>query len=457
MNSNHKIYRLNTNLFFYTLSAVVALVGLNVRFGVTLYLSRITIGVFLILLLVKLLLRGPSARLKINKAAGFYGALLLLIIIQHLMSVSLSLRIGDGLRQIFIYLSLITLFVLIHSINLTPTEIIKGLKVYLAVGFFQGCYGIYQVIGGPIGLPMYQNFIFWPTAGDKTVDGVLYSGVLGLFRATGFLPGDVSHYAAYLSTVIILAISFLAINPRSIYLKLGLIISFIALLLSFSRSGLLSLVIFGLPALFFVNIKFKLIHKKNYLKLIQIISIVCAFLIFSGYTLSNAVGYEITTFFESLSRRYNDLVNIGVDRQGSASIHIYSRLLALDAFSDSPFMGVGLGVNASPWMSETYGAGWAGSHSHHFDILGQTGLIGAIMEWVFMLSVCSYMWLGLKIKQAPFEERILLASLLSISILIIFGNLLYHYFLNDFVWYLLATGCALCRAMQKNTNKVIID
>ena len=453
INTALKLKRSNSDILFYILSGVVSLVGLNVKFGATLYLSRLFMVLFLIGLLIKLLLRGPSYRLYINKSAAVFGVIFALILVQHFMSVIISERVYDGLRQLLIYSSVMTLFIIILGINLQTTTIIKGLKIFLAVGLFQACYGIYQVLGGPYGMPTYQSLIFWPTAGDKTVDGLLFSGSFKLFRATGFFPGDVSHYAAYMATIVLLTATFIMTDSRSKYLKIGLFISVVALLLSLSRSGLLALIIFGLPTLFFMVVKLNVIPKKVYSRFFTYLSGLTIILIVFGSAMGESIGFDISYLFDVVIRRMDDLVNVGVDKEGSMGIHILTRLMALDAFASNPLFGVGLGVNASPWFSEAYNALWAGSHSHHLDILGQTGIVGATLEWFFMLMVGHYMWRGLKLKEAPADERIILAGLFSVFILMIFGNLLYHYFLNDFVWYFLATGTALSRAMLIKHNK----
>ena len=451
MKNIFKFTQSNSSIFFYILSGVVALVGINFHFGMTFYLSRLFIIVFLIGLLVRLSLK---ASIYINKVALVFGALFFLILFQHFISVIISERVYDGLRQIFIYLGVMSLFIIILSMNFQTTTIIKGLKIFLAIGLFQGVYGIYQVIGGPFGWPTYQSIMsFIPTANDKTVDGFLYSGAFGLFRAYGFFPGDVSHYAAYMATIVTLTISFIMSDPRSKYLKIVLFISVLALLLSLSRSGLLALILFGLPALFFLTVKLKVISNKSYLIFfLYLCGSIVALMIF-GPKIGDLIGFDTSHLFETVNRRIYDLVNAGQDPQGSMSIHILTRLMALDAFTLNPFFGTGLGVNASPWFSETYSAGWAGSHSHHFDILGQTGILGAFLEWFFMLLVAQYMWRGLKLKQALIHEKLILAGLFSTFILIIFGNILYHYFLNDFVWYLMGTGVALSRAMIIDSNK----
>ena len=80
-----KFMRSNLDKLFYIFSAVVSLVGLNVNFGVTLYLSRLFIAIFLIGLLISLSLKGPSYRLYINKLAAVFSVILALILIQHFL------------------------------------------------------------------------------------------------------------------------------------------------------------------------------------------------------------------------------------------------------------------------------------------------------------------------------------------------------------------------------------
>ena len=346
------------------------------------------------------------------------------------------------------------LFLVVISINLKTVTIIKGLRIFLGIGLFQGLYGIYQVIGGPFGWPTYQSLTsFLPTAGDKTVDGFLYSGALGLFRATGFFPGDVSHYGSFMACIIILTLTFILTDPRSKFLKIVLFVSVLALFLALSRSAFLALVLFGLPTGFVLGLKLRYITFKTFMNITKYIGVFIIIILLLWPRVSNFIDFDIIFFFQVILRRLADLINAGVDPQGSMSIHVLTRLQALDAFSQYPFFGVGLGVNASPWFSELYNAGWAGSHSHHLDILGQTGMLGAMLEWLFMLVVVYYIWKVIKIKRVRRDHRLILAGLFSSIIFIIFGNLFYHFFLNDFVWYLFATGIALSRSIMTDVEQ----
>ena len=58
-----------------------------------------------------------------------------------------------------------------------------------------------------------------------------------------------------------------------------------------------------------------------------------------------------------------------------------------------------------------------------------------------------------KIKRVRRDHRLILAGLFSSIIFIIFGNLFYHFFLNDFVWYLFATGIALSRSIMTDVEQ----
>jgi O-antigen ligase len=163
---------------------------------------------------------------------------------------------------------------------------------------------------------------------------------------------------------------------------------------------------------------------------------------------------------DAIQSRLTDVVEAGENENESMAEHIYTRLLGLDAFVSSPIIGVGPGVNASPWYSETYQAEWAGSHSHHINMLGETGFLGAGLEWIIMFWVARYMWRGLFVGRKNTPERNLLAGLLAAYITIIFGNLFYFYYLNDFVWFLMACGVALSRAIilkEKKESRVCAE
>jgi hypothetical protein len=376
--------------------------------------------------------------------------LFVLILSEQLISVLLSSRVLDGLRQMLIYMSMMAIFITIVIVGTRTEFIIKAIKLYLAFGVVQGLYGIYQVIGGPMSWPTYQTLMAGiPTANDRLQDGYFYFGAYNAFRATGFFPADVSHYAGYMAGVLLLAISFIAYNPRSFFPYLVILIGGMGLLFSLSRSGIVAFIMFGIPTLLFMLWRVRAFTRQFW----RSIAVSCLTVAILGGIIAPLVlaplNIDMPNALEIVSTRLIDVLNPGVDEFESMEGHIATRLLALDALASSPVIGVGLGVNASPWYSERYQELWGGAHSHHLDILGQTGLLGAGLQWTFMGLVGLYMWRGLRIPCVGRQERILLAGLLATYITIILGNFFYYYYLNDFVWFLMGCGVALSRGIRR--------
>lgn len=430
----------------YALAGVVSLVGLNIHVGITFYLYRIVIIFFLISLLAREAISKPLV-IPANPLSSFIKIFYLLFTVQFISSM-LSDHPSDGMRQIFIYISLMALFSTLIIVGSKVEIIIKAIQIYLATGLFQGLYGIYQVLGGPLGWPTYQTLMAGiPTANDRTADGYYYSGAYQLFRAIGFFPGDVNHYAGYLVGVVLLAIASLINNRRSLFLHAVLVVSILALLLSLSRSGLLAFIFFGIPSLSFCLWRVVPVSERSPWRLMKSLSGYA--MVGSVLTATTIVALEIdlSSFSSALYGRVFDLLEVGNNQNESMGEHIFTRLLGLDAWASSPILGVGPGVNASPWFSESLQAEWAGSHSHHINIMGDSGLLGAGVEWLLMFVVVRYMWRGLLVRRKKTPERNLLAGILAAYITIIFGNIFYSYYLNDFVWFLMGCGVALSRAI----------
>jgi hypothetical protein len=436
----------STGFPVYALAAVVSLVGINIHVGVTIYFSRIVIIFFLLAVLIR---EAMGRRVRVSTEVLFpYAKLFGLLLMVQCASVLLSDHVLDGFRQIAIYLSLMALFFTVVIAGSKAEIVTKAVKIYLAVGLVQGLYGIYQVIGGSHGWPTYQTFMDGiPTANDRTSNGFYYSGAYQAFRATGFFPADVSHYAGYLAGVLLLAIALLISNRKSLFLHLVIVVCSIGLILSLSRSGILAFVIFGLPSLSYLLWRVQPKPQRSFWILIRSLAPLALVGMMLGTMTVVTLNIDVTWVSDAIYSRLADVVEAGENQNESMAEHIRTRLLGLDALESSPIYGVGPGVNASPWLSETYQVGWGGSHSHHINILGETGLLGAGLEWLLMWMVAKYMWRGLFVTRESSAERNLLAGMLSAFVTIVLGNIFYFYYLNDFVWFLMAGGVALSRAM----------
>jgi hypothetical protein len=406
--------------------------------------------IFFVFVIFIRLSQGKIIRLP-RKVLGSYIKIMSMIILAQLISILTSGldNIPHGLRELFITLSAMFLFVTVLLIADDIGKVVNAVRLYILAAAVQGSYGLYQVTLAPLGWPTYQAMLAGiPTANDRTENGLLFFGAYQTFRASGFFPADPSHYSAYLTGAIILIISFLFSTRNSWYAMTALVICTFALILSFSRSGILALFVFGLPLLAYFLSRANRGSHYSYSKLVgRGLSITV--LGVSAIMLLQWVdpGFQATEKVGSIFIRMSDLTNPGDSGVESMSTHIETRLLALDAFLSNPLIGVGMGLTISPWYSDNYKTFWYGAHSHHLDILGETGLIGAVLQWLLMGIAIRHMWRGLTVGSSPSLERNLLAGLLAAYVTIILGNFLYRFYLNDFVWFLMGLGVALSRLL----------
>lgn len=444
---------LYSHSILYALAAVVSLVGINIHFGVTLYLSRIVIIIFIFSVFIRLA-SAQGLRVPVRFLSVFFSLFGLILLFQF-VSVAFSSQFTDGLRQIFILLSLMFIFTATIISAKSIDIIINALKIYLTIGLVQGLYGIYMVVGGPYRWPTYQTLMEGiPTANDHTVGGYFYYSAYDTYRALGFFPADMSHYAGYMAGVLLLAIAFIVFDRKCFLPYLVLLFGGVGLILSLSRSGIIAFIVFGLPTLFFLLSRVRPSRTRGVMRSLMLPGALAAIILgVIGPFVLTTMDIKLPNAVEIVSTRLDDILSPGKSNKESMSEHIATKLAGLDAFVSSPLIGVGLGVNASPWHSETYNRGWGGSHSHHLDMLGQTGLIGAGLQFLFMMMVGRYMWRGLFVTSENSLARHLLAGLLAAYVAIIFGNLLYHYFLLDFVWFLMGIGVALSRLLIVETKK----
>lgn len=441
------------HLVLYALAAVVSIVGINVHVGITFYLSRIVIICFLVTLALRPSV-GKQLALPSRPLLSFIFLFGLILLFQ-LVSVLFSDRVLDGIRQVSIYLSAMTIFVLVVIVGNRLVTITNAVRIYLLSGLIQGLYGLYQLIGFGFGWPTYQSLLAGIPmyTGELLVDGYLFSPSLGVFRASGFFPSDVSHYAGYMVGILLIGIALIVYDRRVVWPYLVILLGGIGLIFSFSRSGLLAFLAFGLPTLAFLMSRINRTGKRLGRSFAAtLVAAPLLLLVVVLGALSSTLDVEWPNVGEVISNRLADVVN---PEQGddSMSEHILTRLTGLDAFASSPLIGVGLGVNATMWYSENFHRYWGGSHSHHLDILGQTGIIGGGLQFLFMALVATYMWRGLFASRGRSLERHLLAGLLAAYVAILLGNFLYHYFMVEFVWFLMGIGVALSRLLILDARK----
>lgn len=482
--------KMTSSWFLYALAITVSIVGIHLYVGVSLYLSRLV----LIFLIASLVIKGLKGSRIPYPPIFLYKFFLIftLILIFQFYSTMISTRVPEGLRQIAIYAALMCLFFAVVITSRNIESILTAIKLYLFVGITQGLYGMYQIIGGRQTWPTYQTLLQWAniqTTNDHTDGGYIYSRMYDAYRAIGFYPADVSHYAGYMVGIVIIAIAYHSFNMRAFFPKAAVIIGVSGLVLSLSRSGIIALFFVGLPIYLYLLWR---MQAKDITR-IAISSIILLTLgITLAYTTSNLskvnfrevsiikllgantpaitseqispattaseqskstpTSFEESVIAKALVNRFSNLLKPSSSSE-SLNEHIETRLAGLNAFISHPLLGVGLGVNAKPWLSEKSERGWAGSHSHHLDILGQTGLIGALLQFIFMYMVGASMWKGIFVTKEKSFAKYILAGIFSSYVAILIGNFMYHYFTLDIVWFLMGCGVALSHLLILNTKK----
>ena len=411
-------------VILYFIATVVSIVALNIHLGFTVYASRIG----LVLILIAIIVRGAigvRSALNWHIDARFLILFASSLLVQAVSSI-FAVSVVESFRQVFINASMMLTFLAVLVLGTNSSIIIKAVKYYLVFAVVQGLLGIYQVVGAINGLPMYQDLMVGiPVGNPRNLQGAFWFGSF-MPRAFGFLS-DTNHYAAYLVGAMLLSLAIITWNRKLSYAVL--LMGGIGLILSLSRSAILTFVMVGLPVLIFLRSKFYL--KVNWLKPVAV-AIGFVFVLSLGMSLAgDRMVEEINDSVDILGvlqTRMSDFVDPDNAVGGSFGVHIMTRLLAIDAWLSSPILGVGMGLITDPWYSKKYDETWHGAHSHHLDALGQTGLLGASLEWLFMGLVGVTMWRGLKCSRRDSQERAVLVGLLAAFVSIILGNLLYHYY-----------------------------
>ncbi len=435
------------SIILYALALAVSFIAVNIHVGFTIYASRVFLLMLIVVIVLRSLIYGKSGiYLNINPV---FVILFILILFVQSLSLPLAENPVEHARIMFIYVSMMAIFIAVLILGSSIKALKKAVRFFLGFGIVQGAVGVYQVVGAIQGWPMYQKLIYGnqadtiKTGNPRHLMGVFYSGFDAMPRAFGFLS-DVNQYGGYLVVVILLALAFLVFNRRDILAYLALFFGGAGLVLSLSRSAWLTLIVFGLPALIFLMKRAGFFSHRLRGLMIRI-GFVVMLILAAGFFANQKGLFNIQ---EVISKRIVSFVS----NESSAEGHILTRLAALDAWKTSPLIGIGFDYIYSGWYSARYDHLWFGAHSHYFNVLAGCGIFGLGLEMFFMAVVFLYMWRGLNRSRSDSQERMLMVGLLAVFISILFGNLFYHYYMNDFVWFIMGCGVALSRRIVCETK-----
>jgi hypothetical protein len=428
------------------LAMAVSISSINIHVGATIYFSRLMV---IALLAVTVIRTGVGVRSELHTWVD-HAVLTLFAATICVQFVSLQSAPSppDGLRQIFINLSMMAIFIVVGVLATNVRGLLNALDLFVLVGAIQGAVGIYQVVGVLKGWPMYQDFLVGIPVGNprNELREFWFSGLSP--RAFGFFA-DPGHYAGYLACVLVFALAMLTVRHRPRLAYVAIAFGTPGLLLSLSRSGILAFFGIGLPLLLLLMPKMGVSRAR-----------VAWPVIATALSLAGALEVMLLVFpsiaqlaaridiWSLLAGRLADIVGAAGKTGDSMQLHIQTRLIALDAFRTSPVVGIGIG-NAPFWVSPTLGVGWGGAHSHHLNMLGETGLLGAFCEWATMWYIARRMWLAIPFAPPRSHARMMMVALFVSYITIILGNFMYEYYFEDFVWFLMGSGLAMARILEQ--------
>lgn len=375
-----------------------------------------------------------NKRLKLISNNNLFVVLMLLYV-SFLFSIMSSFWSGEQLlsaqRALLAFGSAFVMYLLINGVGS-----MKGIKeVFIVVSKV--------IFYSTLVLSLLSLFLYY--LGELYyIDGKRFYGIdIGLIslkqRVSGFEPfirlssltSNPNVLGRYLATSILLSLALFKLNKiRPLFFYLALLIQFIALIHTFSRTSIL-MAISGLLIFFLINAKHKY---KKIIAAIPIIIIVSLIMISSG-------------FFSRISSIDTDRLHIGLTGREKS----WEKLL--NAVYESPILGSGFGVNNEVILTDL-----ASSHNVYLSILADIGVVGFTLFLLFLLFTI-YISLRLlsQIKFFNEHQRTIIASLIAIFYSIIIhqffeSNIFYFDFMN-YLWIFIIVNMALIERMAYSEHE----
>ncbi len=435
----------------YILSLITVCLPLQVvsfYVGFSILLVRIVFVIGLLLFLIDSLQKG---HVKIPKSFLDYNILVLIIVnfIISIFAINIKLSLKDAFMQLMVIIFLYFIIFIVDSWE----QINMVFKVYLITGFLIAILGIYQQLAFMLGwnttLPFIDYFSYAEGAKNPAAQFWAESDISALFiRIRGtFLDANI--FAGYIVSVLGLALSRLIFayiqgtkKERFGYLCY-LIFLIIIIVITMSRSALVGLFLLLITALFYY--RRELFRRQIIFNLIFSILFLGSIVLIFMPELLNLIEGVIQSFILS--------DNIAM-RSVSAKLHLKIAAEGVKMFLENPVTGVGLNNFRVVYAHDN--AWWVGgftnknmmAHSAFISFFAEGGLLGGIANIVIIVLVIFHMDKAIKSCHSMFE-RSLLVGLFSSYIGILGCNIFYHYYYNEFVWFIMAMNIAAVNLLKK--------
>jgi hypothetical protein len=359
----------------------------------------------------------------------------LILILSFGMMLLRSNSIAYSIKIIVLSVVVVSMSFLIAYLGRRPGRLILMLKALLVGSLVVSGFGLFQIVHfylfGDIPPAPFLDYFLLPHEDSKLHREFMW-------YIPGFVPRIISVLsepnALGLYLALVLFINAWVIKYRS-YLNLGSglfrlsilssIFTIIPFIMTFSRSGWLTLIVgLGVLALGF-SAKAR----------VKSFFLVLAFLVVSLVLIT----YFMPNIGEALLERFSIDETYG---------HIDIRLHALSFFVDMPLLGVGFG-NYGLLAGNSFGV--SSTHSFYVTYLVEGGLIGglAFLFFIFSLAFIFILKNGGKLSRDPYW---LLGF--GIAIMIIINNIFYHTFWLEITWVALGIAFAALYIFSSQRNQI---
>lgn len=250
-------------------------------------------------------------------------------------------------------------------------------------------------------LAMFQSLFGWGFVSDRVFSSSI---IPGFYRASG-LMSDPNYYA------LICVLFYSLISHRSTFYRIAKAFAVLGVLLSGSRSGLLSLVfVFGVGRTGF-NFNFSSILKA---------SIVAFALFLLLYFSRGHLPASISMVFEVSSYAAGAERNSLSDRLGAI-------IAGIEAFKDNPLFGYGLGN----LVSHPLNLHGQVSHNTVIEICAENGILGLFLYMslnLYFLKLCSSLYFVNRALSQSLMIAILIFNVMSMTLIVHYSRIMYFMF-----------------------------
>ena len=348
--------------------------------------------------------RDSSDILKVNKLELSIIIFLIFIIFSFLVNLfGGTLWIGDFIKEFLRVSSIFCVYYIVKTIFVTNDDFNLFLKFTLFLSIFPSIFGLHQLI--------FKSEIF--------------GGDLKRLYGTTAHPNSFALLLIFFSVIVIYFIFISSKKINKIFLSLYLLLLFILLIFTYSRTGLIFFI------LFFLLLCVRFYRNKKYITILILI-LTFGVLMFPVYEQRMQV---FTRIGESI---YNIFV-LGQDiHTSSFDWRLINYKYLLKAYVSKPLFGYGLGAanRLSPWKDYIY------AHNDYIKILVETGLMGLLG----FLSVLGNLWYILFKKSktlVKFEQKLFAFLMMCFFTPYIFACFFDNYFMDTFFQYLFWSQIAL--------------